>query len=730
MSHPLGNMLLMIFVLGMASLCGLGLLRLCGLHHLRQRLLLAPTLALAISCILVAIVVVYGIPVGKASSFIWLLWIVLAVLGVSCVRSAWSDLYHRHILLVSVLATSFVSAGFLRYGLLDYLGSPALDGWSYVSFGEYLLQYPKGAEGGLAPLYQYASHLSGTRYVASAMLALLIPPWMAGLDTQMMVGPLLTLSIFSFSLSVAYATQVANQRGMNAPAWLAVFIGVVGSWVPIALNANNYDNLLALPIAPALFALASDRNLNRTGQILLPAILIAASIYIYPELSPLIVLAYGVVVIENLFSTQPGHSGLTDKRSQLLKYAAITIVAVVIVSPYLREAIRFFSQQLSTTTQMTGRPGEGIMPSLLDDARVWGAMWGLGDHGGGIIIGVLLGQIALFGAGMSVAKRYFSPILYLALIGALFVVMVAIKRYDYGAYKILLLGWWVVAILLAAGALGIWNALAHVDSVLKKSLRFGISLAICISGIAWLHQSSQWAKGYTYKTATAIREVRDALSRINDAVQVSISDTTLNAWLVYQLRDVKALFTEFHGYMDQAHVRPLMARSMVPDQVELKYVLTDVNSFTTGDLIWKNDLFKLVQGSPSNQPPQIEIRAPNGREVLDGRPFFWLGREPASIDLKTSKQEVVSIEFEAAVGPSVGAAPKVHPMVFVEMAGTQLLVFNAQPTTTHTVRVTLSPSANTVIFRPFYTGSTVPNANGDPRILLIGIKVTNIIVND
>jgi hypothetical protein len=111
-------------------------------------------------------------------------------------------------------------------------------------------------------------------------------------------------------------------------------------------------------------------------------------------------------------------------------------------------------------------------------------------------------------------------------------------------------------------------------------------------------------------------------------------------------------------------------------------------------------------------------------------PFFWIGREPASIVLTTTKQEVVRVDFEAAVGPSVGASLKDYPVVFVERAGTQLLAFDTQSPRTHTIRIALSPGANTLIFRPSYTGSIVQNGNGDPRILLTGIKVTRVIDDD
>lgn len=729
MLHLISNALLFLLIICSVTLCGLGLLQLCGLRGFQQRIFLAPGMALAVSGILVAFIVILGIPVGTASPIIWLLWIVFASYGALHVRSALIDLGHQYILWISVLVTLLVSGGFLWYGVLDYLGSPSPDGWSYVSFGEYLRQYPKGTEGGLAPIYQYASHLSATRYVSSAILAALVPPWSVGVDTQMTVGPLLIWSIFSFSLSVAYAAQMANQRGLDTPVPLAVFFGVL-AWVPHALHANNYDNLTALSFAPALFALALDRNLNRYGQIFLPAIFVAASIYFYPELSPLIIAAYGAVAVEDFFLARPENTNGANKRNQLLKYAGIVVVTLVVVSPYLRDAIYYFSQQMSATTALSGRPGEGLIPGLLDDERVWGEMWGFGSKSGEIVIGLLLSLIVLIGAGIAFARKYFSILLYLMLIGALFEVMVEVKHYDYGAYKILLLGWWAVAIVLAAGTKSIWSVASISNVVVKSFLRIAIILIVFCTISLWLTQQYKWARRYAYKTANEIREARDVV-KYNGIVQVSVSDRTLNAWLVYQLRDARAFFTEFHGYMDQAHVRPLMARSKIPNQDEIQYILTDANSFATGDLVWKNGLFKLVKGAPDQQPPQIAVIAPNGQEVSGGVPFFWIGRESVSVVLTTPRQKMVHIDFEAIVGPSVGASVKNYPKIFIERDGQQLLSFDATQTAkTHTIRMSLSTGSNTLFFRHGYTGKVVPNGNGDPRTLLVGIKLNSVIVDD
>jgi hypothetical protein len=308
--------------------------------------------------------------------------------------------------------------------------------------------------------------------------------------------------------------------------------------------------------------------------------------------------------------------------------------------------------------------------------------------------------------------------------------MVALKHYDYGAYKILLLGWWAIAIVLAAGVKNIWGAVSALDPVVKNPLRIMIGSIVLGSTGLWLAQQYQWMRGYTFKSATEIRQARDAVLKNQGAVQVSIFDPTLNAWLVYQLREAKALFTEFHGYMDQPHTRPLMARSRQPSQDEVQYILTDVNSATTGDLVWKNGLFKLVKGTPDQQPPQVTIIAPNGREVSGGMPFFWIGRESASIVLTTPKQRMVRVVLEAIVGPSVGASAKDYPKVFIERADQQLLSFDTPMAKTHTIRIALSPGSNTLVFRNDYAGTVVPNSNGDPRTLLVGIKLISVIVDD
>jgi len=718
------DLLISIVIVTFVTSCGLGIFRLSGIQHFSYRLLLAPSLAIAVSGILVALVVIDGIPIGKASPFLWLLWVFLSLVGVTSFKSAWVSLDYRHIIYISGLATIIVTAGYFRFGLFDYLGSPALDGWSYVSFGEYLRQYPKGTEGGLAPIYQYASHLSATRFIASGLLAAFIPPLGNGFDTQMMVGPLLILSLTSYALSIGYATIVINQRGMKVPVWLSVCIGVLGGWVHLALIANNYDNLLVLSISPALFGLALDLNLNKKNQIILPTILIAASFYIYPELFPFIIFAYFCGWIGNFFQYDQVEKKLINRRYQILNLGFIALSSLIIVSPYLFEAIGFFYQQLASTSQTSGRPGEGLVPSLVDGSYVIGALWGLGGSGVSMIIGILLGLVALFGIAKALIYKNIAIVIYIFIIIFLFSVMIIVKNYDYGAYKIILMGWWAVSIALSAGALVIWETAFIENLLINKIMRFTLVILLSICTILWIGYAYKKIYENKHKFARHSREARDAIIVTNNEVQISVSDTTNNAWLVYQLRDAKALFAEFHGYMNQAHVQPLMARSMMPSQDKINYILTDVNSYANGELVWNNNIFKLIKGDPAEQPPRLEIKAPNGQEEIDGKPFFWIGKQQASINLKSINSKIIQIEFQAFTGPDINNSIK----LMIINSNKIKYEFDISKPNNYNIEVNVEPGENIIEFQTPNIDYDIKHSNGDARELIMGLRVINLIV--
>ena len=711
----LSSLLFSGFLVGLVTVGGIGLTHLLGLRKVPGRLFLAPSLALAVISVAIGLVVQFYIPVRIASPLLWIMFVVFVVCGLVGERDNLLTGRSGTLLVVAFLTTAGVLGGFHWYGVLDYLGSPALDGWSYVSFGEYLRLYPRGTEGGLAPLYQYASHLSSTRYVASAMLALFIPPWSNTLDTQMMVGPFFVITIFAFACAMAYVAHVMIDRGLSINRGVSVFLAVGGGWLPYGVLANNFDNLLVLSLAPTLFALGADRNLLGISRVIVPAVCSAAAIYIYPELAALILAGYGIAGIPSLFTK-------SDRGKQLFLWLGVAAITLVLISPYLPDAVKFVENQLAAAANRGPRPGQGIMPNLLVPARLPAAIWGLNNSPLSVIIGVLLGGICVTGAVAVVRTRFYSFLVYLVLVLTLFLVMTAIKQYDYGAYKILLLGWWAVTLLLVAGGNFLWTNIQIADSRMRVAMRIAVFSVFSVSAILWAAQQYKWTQRFNIKSALPFREVREYVAGLHEIVSVSVSETSRNSWLVYQLRDMRVIFTEYHGYMDQTHVRPLMFRSDVPRSRNVGYLVIEEGKLAAGQVVWRNELFKVLRNEGAASPVIASIDAPNGVEQLDGATFFWVGRDPAAIVLHSGIGQAVQLDIEIRSGPGVGQSP-IPPRVSIEYTGAELLALDTHPISKQTVQLTLYPGKNEVVFRARYGGVVSADSSGDPRVLLAGIKL-------
>ena len=152
-----------------------------------------------------------GQPVRAFASWLWGATAVLAVLG------AWQLLRDNartlggarasstlFILVVVWIVPVLVMSPYFRHGLADYPGSGLPDGWGYVASGQYLWDFPRGTEGGLAPLYQFASTVStsSARNIASAELGVLSLLRKAG-DVQTGFGLLQAVSLAAYAAAAA-----------------------------------------------------------------------------------------------------------------------------------------------------------------------------------------------------------------------------------------------------------------------------------------------------------------------------------------------------------------------------------------------------------------------------------------------------------------------------------------------------------------------------------------------
>ena len=710
-----------------STLVGLGALRIIHYEEHNYQLLLAPATGLALSAVVVSMAVIIEIPLKSINLPLWFFWISLAAYGFRDLRFAMRDLEVKTIFWCSVLATFFVLREYIRFGLLDYLGSPLLDGWSYVAFGEYLNEYAKGTEGGLAPIYQYAAHLSGTRFAASGLLAALKPPISFEIDTQGTVGLFLSWVVFSYALGVGYAARKLILIKGLAPVLFAVSLSVLGGWVPQALHMNNFDNLLVLSFFPILFSLGLEKNTTNKSYILLAALFISASVYGYPELSPLILSGFFISVLTS--NWQEGQLRISNKLAVLHGPVIAILLGLVILAPYLLDAVNYFIQQLSSTVKLSGRPGEGIMPELLVSSKILGAFWGWGGSNWGLVGGFILAFITLLGLSASLKMNLYSLVLQFTMMMALLLVMIINKRYDYGAYKIILMAFWCISILVALGVSAIWTFVHPLGVLVRYTTSGFLLIALAYVLALWTFSQNKYLESYAYKQVKPLKEARDQIAKLHGPTRVLVTNPILNSWAVYFLRDNNVFFSDFQGYMAQTHVKPLMNRSRLPETMNFKYLLQGIDEGTRGSLIWQNKLFRLEKVDGNEYSPYISIVAENGMEFFDERPFVWVGKNNVKMVLDSVKPQNVLLGLQLIVGPSVGEQIDSYPRLLIDHARQH---HDISVATQGVLKLDLKlvSGKNEINIKTNYSGRVVPNHNGDPRVLLVGIKVLEITKND
>ena len=183
---------------------------------------------------------------------IWIATLLLAVIGFCLDASSWrkarvvSEANGPWLWLMTgatVAIPFLVMPASFRFGLADFPNSTSADSWSYVAMADYLLTIPRGMEGGLSALHQYAAHLMATRNATPAMLGFLsIGLGWVKVSQTVVLFCLIVLFAHATAL-VAFAATIFGRAG--AAGALLVIVGL--GWPANIVHAGNFDQLLMLP---------------------------------------------------------------------------------------------------------------------------------------------------------------------------------------------------------------------------------------------------------------------------------------------------------------------------------------------------------------------------------------------------------------------------------------------------------------------------------------------------
>jgi hypothetical protein len=628
--------------------------------------LLAPVLAQALLCCIWALTVVAGMPLKYVALPIAVIVIGLAALGVRSLLAAGA----RSFLLlgVSAMVSALVMLPFFLHGLADYPGSGALDGWGYAIFGQYLWEHARTVEGGLTPVFQFASKMSMRRYSASAELGLFSLLYAPG-DLAAANGLLRALALFTFTAGCAAFIEI---RGGIRLALVLLYVALCGmsGWMLDAVWANNYDNTLALAFYPAAIALILlPATLTSISGAALLGLVTAGAVYAYPELVPMTLGGVTLVVAETVWRRRPD-------RWPLYLTAALAVFLLLLL-PSRSDLYWFFEQQVVTGLGIARNgpappPGTGMFFGLLDRQTLASGLWGMGGERGRFPGSVVLlvtsaWLFVLIGIGLWRLLRGREIALAATLLthaaGAAW--LLGYTHYDYGAYKMLLLGWWLAAFALVVAVSWLIDRVPVRSLVWSKGrwLAWGVATAsLLIVPITTAVRIAKPPGEYVPRPVHDYHVIDRVVPLIGGTPLVLLTeDEQATHWGAYYLRSGQLLLGTRNGYVAMPQVQERLSRAQPVSPRDVRLVVTDADASvraidTSGwSLAWSAGAFALWDTGGRGWGAITSIRDPQIFRAST-RPIFYIHRDITTLDVLASDPGELTFS-----GTIEGSANVSHP---------------------------------------------------------------------
>lgn len=657
-----------------AWVAGRGLLIACGLEQrvsivsgeacdLRGALFMGPPLLLTFWTVGIGLLIGSGcFSMSVVSPLMWALSTPFLVIGGRRCLADRPPLPWLPLLIGCVGAPAVLMVRYFYHGLTEYHGSLAPDIWTYMAYGEYIKAHPRGAEGGLAPLYQFATHLNQARFISRCFVAHF--SWLTPQrDTQSVACIYQAWTLFVVASSVAWCWLRAGW--LRRWVGLAVFLTVVSGWVANLNWANNLDNGIALVYMPALAGCFVALRPRDWRLWLVVGALVAAALYSYQEMAPVTLAGASLFALQRLVETRREWRAWI--RGLLCSVGLFLLLFLPVGYPLL---IFGWTQHGYVQAHGGMRPGEGFFAGLHEARYRASAIWGLGgEHRlGGVLaqsfrtgVAWLLTVTAVAGAVELGRRRRWDVLLALGLCLAGAAYWLFAKHYSYGTYKLLLSAWWLSAGLLVAAAMGItrmrrvawrWGLLAAWLGVA------GAAVSQAFHGSVATMSTRYMRSAYQHERAPAFRAARTLAERAaGEPILIAVDDWFAHQWAVYYLREVPIQIVSYRMYMAQSHVVPFMERAPQYAQDQIRFVLTEsrVEPGHMGPgwrLVAEKGAFRLWEICGREWVLMQGVQTPNGLETYEGEPLFWMGGGTSVVRFLAGCDARVTLSLQGWVGGS------------------------------------------------------------------------------
>ncbi len=662
-------MLSYIVVCAAALMAGRGLLRLIGFSSDSSGFVfLAPVLSMTMWSVLLGWAVLFSIPLAWAVPFIWALTAVLSLVGS---QHATREMREFPILmqLVGFLPIILLAPAFW-HGLIDYTGSWYWDKWYYIARGWMTISPDTMLPADVSPLVEYVQNFTDVRFAASTLLAFISPltghPW----DTLSAVNPFQAFSLFCYSSSMAFFLTRSGflAKGVLPGIWSSAALVCLGlsGWTLDVVVTNNFDNLLALSLLPALAGLVwslpnTTYHEEKTSifNFALPAgILVGGLLFIYPELCPAILGCAFLFMVGRIINEK-------QNRSSAIAFGPIVLViGCIIASPWIPTMIIFFKSQLHYGFASPNlRPGVHSFQGLLNAPFLPSSLMGLWlpfeccENTQGwftLYTGIALPGIALILVGIVQSLRIGAgPLFASALACALAAAIMGFGfSYDYGMFKFLLIGWFCFIILMLLGCRKVLLWCRARDAKHIGASIIGLFIA-CFVGVTLFHVMNI-DQQTSPKTTVATRALENFITNLPaGGIETAIVDYSHIAPTIWALRDRPiAFFSSSHPYFtDPNNMRPQANRL----QDDILYILTDrPNAFPQEQIVYQGGPFRLYQvDSPKVFISSYDFPEYTNKIKPDGN--FRIG--PGNTILKIQSDTDTTADMILAIEPEPGSLP-------------------------------------------------------------------------